>query len=252
MRTIHLKSDNDINLIAVTEQPGTDEIEALDHFKFTVAYTMYVSQDNDKSLEELSLSQNISYQKINHFLTQYVDNSIWYDEIGQNMIDMHFSTTKNLLLVTPHINVTYLGNCLFRKLNALCKDHVHIDGISIRDWATNLTYSYRTDAPEDIGNILPSNEDWMGEHSMYETPWWDRDSISAYDYSCRDAEDLKEIKSVLEEEGVDLGNDFKLIEEEVIRQMNRSNTKAMFGDQEPKGEVIEIDFKSKSSPKKVD
>ncbi len=38
MRTIHLKSDNDINLIAVTEQPGTDEIEALDHFKFTVAY----------------------------------------------------------------------------------------------------------------------------------------------------------------------------------------------------------------------
>ncbi|MDA7807313.1 hypothetical protein N8955_01115 [bacterium] len=251
MRTIHLKSDNDINLIAVTEQPGTDEIDALDHYKFTVAYTMHVSQDNDKTLEQLSLAQNISYQKINHFMTQYVDNSIWYDEIGQNMVDMHFSTAKNLLLVTPHINVTYLGNCLFRKLNALCKENVHVDGISIKDWSTNLTYSYRTDSPEEMKSILPSDEDWMGEFSMFETPWWDRDSISAYDYSCRDAEDLANIKTVLEEEGCVEVNDFKLIEDEVIRQMRHTN-KAMFGDEEVKGEIIEVDFKAKSKPKKVD
>ena len=240
MRTIHLKSDNDINLIAVTEQPGTTEIDAIDHFKFTVSYTMYVSQDNDESLEKLSLNQNISYQKINHFLSHYIDNSIWYDKIGQDMVDMHFSTTKNLLLVTPHINVTYLGNCFFRKLNALCKDHVKVDGISIKDHGTNLTYSYRTDTPDEGIGILPDNDAWMGEFSMYDLPWWDRDSISAYDYACRDAEDLAEIKQVLEEEGVEMGNDFQLIEDEVVRQM-KANDPALFN--EKKGEIIEVDFK---------
>jgi hypothetical protein len=252
MKTIHLKSDKDINLIAITEQPGTDEIDALDHFKFTITYTMFVSQHNDATVEELSVAQNISYQKINYFLGNYVDNSIWYDKIGQNMIDSHFSTAKNLLLVTPTINVTYLGNCLFRKLNALCKDNVHVDGISVKDWGTNLTYSYRTDEPAEGIHILPSNEEWMGEFSIYDTPWWDRDSISAYDYACRTAEDLADVKEVLEEEGQIMGNDFQLIEDEVIKQM-KANDPAMFNEiNEKKGEIIEVDFKSRSVPKKVD
>mgnify|MGYP003644681448 CR=1 FL=1 len=249
MRTIHLKTDRDINLIAITEQPGTDEIDALDHYKFTVTYTMYVSEDHKSTIEQLSINQNISYQKINHFLNHYVDNSIWYDKIGQNMIDQHFSTTKNLLLVTPVINVTYLGNCLFRKFNALCKKNVHVDGISIKDWSTNLTYSYRTDEPEEGIDILPANAEWMGEFSIYDTPWWDRDSISAYDYACRDADDLEEVKDLIAEEGVDMGTDFQLIEDEVIKQMKTLDP-ALYN--EIKGEVIEVDFKSRLGPKKVD
>jgi len=249
MRTIHLKSDKDINLIAVIEQPDTTEIDSLDHFKFTVTYTMYVSQDDDETIEQLSINQNISYQKINHFLSFYVNNSIWYDKTGQDMIDNHFSSAKNLLLVTPAVNVTYLGNALFRKLNALCKDNVHVDGISIKDWETNLTYSYRTDEPLEGIDILPDNKEWMGEFSIYDTPWWDRDSISAYDYACSNAKDLAEVKLVLDEEGHIMSNDFQLIEEEVITQM-KSVDPSMFN--EKKGEIVHVDFKSKVKPKKVD
>ena len=118
MKTIHLKTDKDIHLVGVLNVPNESEIEALEQFRFTISYTMFVSQENKESIEELSIAQNISYQKINHFLTYYVDHAMWYDKDGQNMVDKHFTQSKNLLLVTPSVNVAYLGNCLFKKFNA--------------------------------------------------------------------------------------------------------------------------------------
>ena len=125
MKTIHLKTDKEIHLIGMLNVPNESEVESLEQFRFTVAYTMFVSQDNNESIEELSIAQNISYQKINHFLSYYVDHAMWYDVNGQDMIDKHFTLCRNLLLITPIINVTYLGNCLFKKFNTLCKPNVY-------------------------------------------------------------------------------------------------------------------------------
>ena len=68
MKTIHLKTDKEIHLIGMLNVPNESDIESLEQFRFTIAYTMFVSQDNNESIEELSIAQNISYQKINHFL----------------------------------------------------------------------------------------------------------------------------------------------------------------------------------------
>lgn len=243
MKTIHLKADKDIDLIAVVNTPDSTEIEALEHFRFTVSFTMYVSQENNESIEDLSIAQNISYQKINHFLSYYVDHSLWYDKAGQDTIDKHFASTKNLLLITPLINPTYLGNCLFKKFNTLCKDNVWVDGLSIKDHSTDLTYTYRTDNPTEDIDILPT-KDWPGEFSIYDLPWWFRDSISAYDYSCNSQEELDAIR--LQIEDIAIEEDFQLIEEEVVKQMGKDpNFK------QEQGKVIQYDFKN-GKPKKVD
>ena len=63
MKTIHLKTDKDIHLVGVLNVPNESEIEALEQFRFTISYTMFVSQENKESIEELSIAQNISYQK---------------------------------------------------------------------------------------------------------------------------------------------------------------------------------------------
>ena len=97
-------------------------------------------------------------------------------------------------LITPIINVTYLGNCLFKKFNTLCKPNVYVDGVSILDHSTGLSYVYRTDEPDAEIEILPDSKEWPGKFSIYDTPWWERDSISAYDYSCNSQEELDNIK----------------------------------------------------------
>ena len=51
-------------------------------------YASY-SDDNDR-LEELSIKQNISYQKIEHLIRNYINNSIWYDVMIIQVIDAHF------------------------------------------------------------------------------------------------------------------------------------------------------------------
>lgn len=247
MKTIHLKTDKKINLIGVLNVPNEPEIEAVEHFKFTVSFTMYVNQDKKQTIEELSIAQNISYQKINHFLSYYVDNALWYDKDGQDMIDRHFTQTKNLLLVTPIINVTYLGNCLFKKFNTLCKDNVFVDGLAIKDHITNLTYTYRTDDPDEDIEILPEPGTWPNEFTIYEKPWWLRDSVSCYDYACKSQEEVEQIREQIKENEEQINNEFKVIEDEVVKQMQSDPNFA-----EEKGKVIQFDFKKANNPKKVD
>jgi len=246
MKTIHLKTDKEIHLIGMLNVPNESEIESLEQFRFTIAYTMFVSQDNNESIEELSIAQNISYQKINHFLSFYVDHAMWYDVNGQDMIDKHFTLCRNLLLITPIINVTYLGNCLFKKFNTLCKPNVYVDGVSILDHSTGLSYVYRTDEPDAEIEILPDSKEWPGKFSIYDTPWWERDSISAYDYSCNSQEELDNIKFQIEEGEIE-HEDWKIIEEEVMKQLSNDPN---FNQE--KGKVIKFDFKKANNPKKVD
>jgi hypothetical protein len=226
--------------------PNESDIESLEQFRFTIAYTMFVSQDNNESIEELSIAQNISYQKINHFLSYYVDHAMWYDVNGQDMIDKHLTQCRNLLLITPIVNVTYLGNCLFKKFNTLCKPNVYVDGVSILDHSTGLSYVYRTDEPDAEIEILPDSKEWPGEFSIYDTPWWERDSISAYDYSCKSQEELDNIKFQIEEGEIE-HEDWKIIEDEVIKQLSNDPN---FNQEN--GKVIKFDFKKANNPKKVD
>ena len=59
----------------------------------------------------------------------------------------------------------------------------------------------------------------MGERSIYELPWWERNDISTYDNFALDDEELKSVRKQLEDQQHLLDRDFQTIEDEVRSQM---------------------------------
>ena len=139
--------------------------------------------------------------------------------------------------MTPEVNITYLTNCLFAKFNSICKPNITVSNIAVVDLETNITYDYE-DEDGDIPDFLPYQDEFMGELSIYDKVWWERDDISTYDNYAMDLEELEVIRDTLAKQKHLMDADFIMIEEEVRNQM----TQAGFI---PEGEVVEVDFKAK-------
>ena len=78
----------------------------------------------------------------------------------------------------------------------------------------------------------------MGDLSIYDTVWWERDDISTYDNYALDEQELILIRKNLAEQKDVLDADFNMIEQEVRSQMSQAGFI-------PEGEVVEVDFKLK-------
>ena len=113
--------------ISVTTIFGSKkEIVAVQPNRFNISWSMFASLHPDSDADQLAIDQNISYQKIHHFLSYYVDNSLWYAPESMECMDNHFSATDNALMVTPNTNISILSNSLFAKFNSISKPDIHI------------------------------------------------------------------------------------------------------------------------------
>lgn len=247
-RTVRLRKSKEINLLAVFNVEDSAVVDSIQSNKFLISWTMYVEKYPDSDLTDISIKQNISYQKILHFLDNYVNDSLWYDPECISCIDRNFSSTKNFLFITPKVNINSLSNVLFRKFNSLCSENVFVDGIEVYDFEADLNYEYFNDTKEYDDLNLPSAKEFVGEYSIYDKPWWERSSISTYDYAVKSNQELLDIRKELEESEKLMEQDLKVIEDQVIKQMRDT-----FKIETTKGELIKVDFTSKTkTPKKLD
>ena len=74
--------------------------------------------------------------------------------------------------------------------NSISLDNIIVDSIKVTDTDTNITYDYE-DTDGEIPDFLPYQDEFMGERSIYELPWWERNDISTYDNFALDDEELK-------------------------------------------------------------
>ena len=241
MSKVCLTNSMPCNMIAVVSENDLDskEIQFLEMFSFNVSWTMFANIDNDISINELSIRQNIGYQKIEHFLRHYCNNALWYEVKDIPTINSHFTVTQNSLCVTPGVNLMYLANVLFAKLNSICDECIIISKLQLQDLSSGITYTVEDNEGE-IPAVLPTQEEFMGELSIYDDPWWCRDDVSTYDSKAQDKEELAEIKENIEKSKEILEADFKQIETEVRSYMTDQKS----------AEVIEVDFE-KGTDKKV-
>ena len=241
MSKVCLTNSMPCNMIAVVSENEVDskEIQFLEMFSFNVSWTMFANIDNDISINELSIRQNIGYQKIEHFLRHYCNNALWYEVKDIPTINSHFTVTQNSLCVTPGVNLMYLANVLFAKLNSICDECIIISKLQLQDLSSGITYTVEDNEGE-IPAVLPTQEEFMGELSIYDDPWWCRDDVSTYDSKAQDKEELAEIKENIEKSKEILEADFKQIETEVRSYMTDQKS----------AEVIEVDFE-KGTDKKV-
>ena len=237
-KKVKLKSALDIQTIAIFGERDSSTIVGVQPNQYTISWSMYAQLDEDSSdIESLSLEQNISYHRICHFLKYYVNNCLWYDQHSCRTIESHFTTTDNVFLVTPDVNITYFTNCLFAKFNSICKPNITVCNIEVLDHDTNISYDYE-DTEGEIPEFLPLQVDFMGPLSIYDTPWWERDDISTYDNFALDEDELISVRENLADKKDILNADFEMIESEVKHQMSNAGMIEA-------GEVVEVDFKHK-------
>ena len=237
-KKVKLKSALDIQTIAIFGERDSSTIVGVQPNQYTISWSMYAQLDEDSlDIESLSLEQNISYHRICHFLKYYVNNCLWYDQHSCRTIESHFTTTDNVFLVTPDVNITYFTNCLFAKFNSICKPNITVCNIEVLDHDTNISYDYE-DTEGEIPEFLPLQVDFMGPLSIYDTPWWERDDISTYDNFALDEDELISVRENLADKKDILNADFEMIESEVKHQMSNAGMIEA-------GEVVEVDFKHK-------
>ena len=232
-----------ITAIVGDDNEQNDEILMVEPFTFKIAWTMFASISEDIDILELSIQQNIAYQKIEHMIKHYLNNSLWYSPTNNNTIDAHFSASQNVLIVTPDTNVMYIANCLFAKFNAICQSDIIVGKVAVQDTGTGITYTVE-DSEGGLPEILPLQDEFMGELSMYDIPWWNRSDVSTYDNKALDFEELGQIRENLAKSKELLEQDWKMIEDDVRTYM-ADNTEGLTD-----AEIIEIDFSKakKSSP----
>jgi hypothetical protein len=237
-KKVKLKSECEVNIISVFGRDDGLEIDAIKSNRYIIKFGMYATFDDTvEDVNDLSVEQNISYQRIQHFIKYYLHDSLWYDKFALRTIENHFASTDNVFVITPEVNITYLTNCLFAKFNAICKNHITVSNIGVVDLETGITYDYEDEEGE-VPEFLPYQSEFMGDLSIYDTVWWERDDISTYDNYALDEQELILIRKNLAEQKDVLDADFNMIEQEVRSQMSQAGFI-------PEGEVVEVDFKLK-------
>ena len=217
------------------------EIVAVQPNRFNISWSMFAEAYPDSDYDRLALDQNISYQKIHHFLSFYVESCLWYAPESLECLDNHFSGTDNALMVTPNTNISTLCHTLFSKFNSISKPDIHVSDIKLYDFATNMSYDYQDDAYI-IPNSLPEQKDFMGELSVYKQPWWERDDVSTYDNKALNTEELTNIRMKLLESEDILQRDFKEIEEAVTMHLTDKDMSEMTEEDVKKtAELIQLD-----------
>ena len=230
IKTVKLVKSLDVNICSVTHTEDGKDIEFLQPCNYKITWKTSAI-DLDMDIQELTVNQNVTLHKIEHFLQSYVDNSIWYDTEGREMSNRHFAASENMLIVTPGLNFTILGLCLFAKLNSLCKPGIVVTDIFFSEESTKSVFEY-TDLDAEVPESLPTQEEFMGEFSIWEEPWWLRDDVTTYDNCALNQEELDNVRNNIKAAEQSITSDFEQIEEQVNE---------MLGNNSP-AEVIEVDF----------
>ena len=237
IKTVKLSKTSNVGICCVSHDPESNEISYIQTSNYEIMWKSSAIGE-EISIEELSYNQNVTLHKIDHFLTNYLDNSVWFEADGIEMSNKALASTENMLIITPTLNFTILGLCLFAKLNSLCKPGIIVTDLSISEKSANQVFEY-TDLDAELPESLPNQAEFMGEFSIWENPWWLRDDVTTYDNRTINEEELLRIRENLKEAHDNISSDFEMIEEQV---------REMFNDAAP-AEIIEVDFDKLSKEK---
>lgn len=142
---------------------------------------------------EAKLSETLS--KIKYWFDNVVDQSVAFS--GGNSELSGLLVTKegnnsldNNYLMTPGEPTDDLLTALFQaKMAALGKDVILVEGCEIN---TNNNLGLKFTIVGDPLELLPAMEEWIGERTFFDEPWWNRDDASSMDLMPDDDADLND------------------------------------------------------------
>ena len=231
----------------------TDDKKQIKAQTYQIEYSLRTEVAETESQKQAFLQQNISFSLINSFLYDQLHQSIIYDLESKNLVERSFASHDNNFLILPDLSDACLAMSLHCKLNTICHANSFVESISIKDKVDNIAYSMFADDNE--YEQLPTINEWLGELSFWEEPWWRRRDFSTFDNIAASKEEHEEFFNK------DVNKNILARMEEPIAQIEGQVLADIYGKEikdvvekttkEESGELLEVDFKNKTFKPKL-
>ena len=147
--------------------------------RFKITYQMFSVKDDSDVLKQ-SKAQNGAYLKIGSFINGHLDESVAFTMDDMNIASKFLSEYDNGFVVLPDLDDVTILEALHRKFTVLAGDLSVITKVSLYDEELNIQYNFYYE-DEDTQYTLPTIQEWLGELSFWDKPWWDRYDVMTFD-----------------------------------------------------------------------
>lgn len=143
--------------------------------------------DDEEITTEQATWLEANFQVALTWLKSITSNSIF---VSIDYAHSYATSVENTIISTPgDPDECLIMRLLYAKLSTLLGKSFVLGDFKIKD--TSESFSYTMNCQDDEQSVLPSAFEYVGEHSLYTTPWWNRYDASVMDYSISDANDRK-------------------------------------------------------------
>ena len=238
MKDFLLEKTTPFRLIAFNEY--SRQVEVL-NYKFTFSMVTGAPSADPENIRDAQTQQSISFSKAIAFIEGVLDNSLFVTtDMPDELQDMLFSLYENNILLLPECSEAFLMNALHSKLSAIVNENTLIERISLEDIDNGLKYTLVMD--EHDYSELPDDTEWLGEFSLWDTAWWNRNDVSTFDRQYESAEELADTLEQIDLEEINELNTAILheIEHSILGMLKEAGDIPL-----PQGELVEVNFADK-------
>ena len=190
---------------------------------YELSFTLRTEQSSDVTYDQAYIYQNISFSTISSFIFEQLHQTVMYDLEAKTQAENIFSPYDNNFMILPTINEACLISCLHAKLNALCHDSSIVEMVKLKEMDETLSYEMFSDDLQ--YDSLPNIKTWLGEFSVWETPWWFRKDFSTYDNFLPNKEEYDLFFENTDRESVNdkMSAPIREIEEQIIGELAKEH-----------------------------
>lgn len=199
--------------------------------QFQISYEMFTTSEIDNE-KEATKAHNKSYLAIDIFLSMIDQSIVTNLEYLPDVDQLSEDYFGNNIIVLPEALEGVLLAALHRKFNTITHEFSMVPIVEIKDVDADMTYSLSLEDPET--DILPAQEEWLGEYPYWDDPWWTRNDVSTYDNF---AETKKE-QTLWRKKSKSLHLD--LVSQKPLEMIEKNIN--MLAARENPAEVIDVDF----------
>lgn len=183
------------------------------HFKINLA--AFRQEDEDEAAKLMA----IAFQKIKFFMECFINDVFIISNKDLHVVEGFaiMNLDNNVILLPDATSDDILVQALHSKLSCLTKDVLYIGEVSLRCEQTKSSFHYNS---FDGSYDLPKQDGFMGEHALYEEPWWSRHDCDTFDTMIGDDVDRD---SVIKE--VDTSRLLYDLEKNILNEMEGNSGK---------------------------
>ena len=146
-----------------------------------------------KDTSDFELQGNI-LKAMSLWFDSFIDHSIAYFPGTSVDTTLFENITNNVIHAPEEPNDYHMCILLHSKLNAIGQGLVIV---SKTEFSSDTSSGFKCAFSGETNDWLPTNEEWMGEHSFFKQPWWGRSDGSTFDVPYTQGDDVGHVQETI-------------------------------------------------------